>query len=100
MKAVANTLSLMNGELKKLGEGTPSAETLDRMAQIVFAGQTIVAPAAHQLAAGNMTVEQWTTTYGTAAALDTVYAKAGKVRVRRIPNPIALMQIQTYPTQL
>jgi hypothetical protein len=79
VKAVANTLSLMNGELKKLGDGAASAETLDRMAQIVYAGQTIVAPAAHQLAAGNMTVDQWTTTYGTAAALNTVYANAGKV---------------------
>lgn len=80
VNAAATTLSIMNTQLKTLGDAAPSAETLDRMAQIVYTGQTVVAPAAKQLAAGSLSLKEWTAAYGTAEALDAVYAKAAKVR--------------------
>eukprot|EP00884_Botryococcus_braunii_P021471 jgi/Botrbrau1/8007/Bobra.384_2s0030.2 len=94
VNAAANTLSIMNTQLKNLGDSTPSAETLNRMAQIVYAGQTVIAPAVHELATGSMSVKDWTDAYGSAAALENVYTKAGKIpgvlgAVAPAPAPIA-----------
>lgn len=70
----------MNTQLKNLGDAAPTVETLNRMAQIVYSGQTVVAPAAKQLAAGSLSLKEWTAAYGTPEALEAVYAKAAKVR--------------------